>query len=309
MSGLLSVVIPTHDRLDTLLRVLDSLSAQQGAPEFEVVLVDDGSTDGTARTIPERTYPFPFRYFPRPQGGPAKARNFGVGEAKGECVAFFGDDTILDPQCLKIHHEAREAHGGGVAILGYTRWHPELRPTRFMEYINEYGLQFGYKIIPDPARVPFNFFYTSNISLPKRLMTEQGGFDETFPYAAWEDIELAYRMEKAGMVMAYEPRAFALHHHATTIGTFIQRQLKSGLAAATFAQKHPERRDWLGAPLALALPPHAPKVLQWKERLARLFEFTPIPVPVAWYREIMEHAYLEGLREALGTQPFPSKLP
>jgi glycosyltransferase involved in cell wall biosynthesis len=299
MSGLLSAVIPTHNRLDTLLRVLDSLAAQQGAPAFEVVLVDDGSTDATPRTIPRKSYPFPLRYFPRPQGGPAKARNFGVQEAQGETVAFFGDDTILDPLCLRFHHAAREARGGGVAILGYTRWHPDLRPTRFMEYINEYGLQFGFRIIPDPERVPFNFFYTSNVSLPRRLMTEQGGFDETFPYAAWEDIELAYRMEKAGMVMAYEPRAVALHRHPTTIATFLQRQRRSGLAAAAFAAKHPERRDWLGAPLARALPRAMPRPLQWKARVARFFEFTPVPVPVSWYREIMEHAYLMGLNEAL----------
>ncbi len=299
MTPLYSVVIPTHDRLDTLLRVLDSLAAQEGAPPFEVVLVDDGSTDATPRAIPGRAYPFPFRYFPRPQGGPAKARNFGIQEAAGEIVCFFGDDTLLDPGCLRFHHEARASRGGQVAILGYTRWHPDLHPTRFMRYINEYGLQFGYRIIPDPERVPFNFFYTSNVSLPRRLMTDQGGFDETFPYAAWEDIELAYRMEKAGMVMAYEPHAVALHHHATTLDTFARRQQKSGLAAATFARKHPERKDWLGAPLALGLPPGMPRRLRWKERLARLFEFTPVPVPVSWYREIMEHAYLMGLGEAL----------
>ena len=299
MNPIISAVIPTHNRLDTLLRVLDSLAAQKGAPPFEVVLVDDGSTDATPQTIPGRAYPFPFRYFPRPQGGPAKARNFGIKEATGAIIAFFGDDTILDPDCLRLHHEARASRGGQTAILGRTRWHPDLRPSRFMRYINEYGLQFGFSIIPDPEKVPFNFFYTSNISLPRRLLTDAGGFDETFPYAAWEDIELAYRLEQSGMVMAYEPRAVTLHHHPTTIATFIQRQRKSGLAAATFAQKHPERRDWLGAPLALALPSSMPRRLQWKERCARFFEFTPVPVPVSWYREIMEHAYLGGLKEAL----------
>src|SRR5947199_137384 len=80
------------------------------------------------------------------------------------------------------------------ACLGYTGWPPGERVTAFMDYINDYGLQFGYKLIRDGDIVPFNFFYTSNISID-RLVLGHEPFDTTFPAAAWEDIELAFRLD------------------------------------------------------------------------------------------------------------------
>jgi GT2 family glycosyltransferase len=301
MKPLFSVVVPTHDRFDILVRVLQSVEKQAGAPPFEVIVADDGSTDSTPSEIPKLRFPFPFTYLPLPKGGPARARNAGVRSARGNLVAFFGDDTLLDPQCLAQHEAMHDLHGHTTAVLGRVDWAPGLRVTRFMRYINEYGLQFGYAIIPDAEHVPFNFFYTSNISLPRRLLDEAGGFDETFPFAAWEDIELAYRLQKNDqMRIVYAPRALTFHHHPTSILSFLVRQEKSGRSAAVFLEKHPEMEDFLGVPLARALPGAKPLHLRIKTRLARLMEHQPLPVPVGWYREIMEHQYLWGLKRALG---------
>jgi len=304
MTPLFSVIIPTHNRFPVLKRVLQSLEAQAGSPPFEVIVCDDGSTDATPRELPGLRFSFPFTILSLPQGGPAKARNAGVRRAEGAFIAFFGDDTTIKADCLSLHAAAHEARPGSTAILGQVVWARELHVTRFMRYIADYGLQFGYKIIPDPENVPFNFFYTSNISLPRRLFQEAGGFDETFPFAAWEDIELAYRLQKDhGMRMVYEPRAVTFHDHPTSIASFLVRQNKSGQAAAVFREKHPEMDGFLGAPLARGVPDAPSGSLRLKTRVASLMEHLPVPVPVRWYREIMEDAYLRGLRAALRLHP------
>ena len=138
-------------------------------------------------------------------------------------------------------------------MLGYTTWPRELRVSPFLHHINEYGLQFGYGLIRDPEQVPFNFFYTSNVSLPRALLLEAGLFDTTFPHAAWEDIEVAYRLMKRGMRMLYRPEAVARHHHDITFASFRRRQEKAGEAAAIFYRKHPELGDFLAVPQALLL--------------------------------------------------------
>ena len=129
-----------------------------------------------------------------------------------------------------------------MAVLGYTTWPRDLKVSPFLHHINEYGLQFGYGLIEDPESVPFNFFYTSNVSLPRALLLEAGLFDTSFPHAAWEDIEVAYRLMQRGMRMLYRPAAVARHHHDITFASFRRRQEKAGEAAAIFYRKHPGAR-------------------------------------------------------------------
>src|SRR5437763_16280569 len=164
-----SIVIPTYNRLDMLLRVLDALEAQQGAPAFEVVVIDDGSTDDTARVIGARKG---ITFRTQENAGPGAARNHGVSLAKGKFVVFIGDDTVPEPRFLAEHARVhRESDDDPLlACLGYTGWPRGERVTAFMDYINDYGLQFGYKLIEDGDIVPFNFFYTSNISISCRLL-------------------------------------------------------------------------------------------------------------------------------------------
>jgi glycosyltransferase involved in cell wall biosynthesis len=166
-----SVVIPTHDRLEVLPEVLAALERQHGAPEFEVVVVDDGSQQPTAGFLRDWRPPYPHRVLHQPQSGPAVARNAGVRAAGGRWVAFLGDDTVPRADWLREHRRAHRERGDGrLAVIGYTGWHPRMRRTRFLDYINEHGLQFGYALIDDREQVPFNFFYTSNLSLPRQLL-------------------------------------------------------------------------------------------------------------------------------------------
>ncbi|MGZ8795869.1 MAG: glycosyltransferase family 2 protein, partial [Thermoanaerobaculia bacterium] len=227
-----SVVIPTYNRLDMLLRVLDALQKQIDAPELETIVINDGSTDSTDATLRERR---DITYREQANAGPGRARNHGVSLAKGRYVIFIGDDTVPEPRFLAEHARAHRDAGDDrlVACLGYTGWPARARVTAFMDYINDYGLQFGYRLIEDGAIVPFNFFYTSNISIDRELLAANP-FDTTFPSAAWEDIELAYRLDRLGLKIRYNARAVTRHHHPMTVDSFARRQYSVGKSGAIF---------------------------------------------------------------------------
>jgi len=301
MTPALSVVIPTFNRLEILPRVLAALEGQSlDAGMFEVVVVDDGSSDGTAAFLAGHRPGFEFRSFTQPNSGPAGARNRGISDARGERVVFLGDDTVPEPDFLAVHLAAhRQRPGRRIAVLGYTTWPRERRVTPFLHHINEYGLQFGYELIRDPEAVPFNFFYTSNISLPRAAFEENGFFDTTFPDAAWEDIELSYRLSQSGYGIVYEPLAVVRHHHDITFASFRRRQERSGRAAAIFYRKHPELADFLG--VGSAANPDRPPF--WMPAWAALCERWEIPGGRKAIDRVLTADYLRGLGSALADTP------
>ncbi|HEY3203958.1 MAG TPA: glycosyltransferase [Thermoanaerobaculia bacterium] len=295
-----SIVIPTYRRPDTLFSVLDALGRQSDPPAFEVVVVDDGSGDDTARLLAAYRPAYPFRFFSQENGGPAAARNRGVREAKGEIVLFMGDDTVPEPALLSVHGRTHaEPRSFPVAVLGYTTWPRERKVSPFLYHINEYGLQFGYGLIEDSESVPFNFFYTSNVSLPRDLLLEVGLFDTSFPHAAWEDIEVAYRLMQRGMRMLYRPAAVARHHHDITLASFRRRQERAGEAAAIFYRKHPELGNFLAVPLAQRLPDRTPVTRRFLSFWASLGERRDLPGGRWAIDRILREDYLRGLKRGL----------
>ena len=290
-----SVVVPTHNRLPVLTEVLSALVRQEGAPPFEVVVVDDGSTDGTAEWLRSRSFDLSLRVFTQENRGPAAARNTGVAVSAGRWVAFLGDDTVPAVGWLAAHRAAHRRHGDDLhlAVIGYTGWHPRMRVTPFLRYINEHGLQFGYALIRDPEDVPFNFFYTSNLSLSRELLLAEP-FDLRFPYAAWEDIELAYRLKRRGLHLVYEPAATVAHDHPTDLARFAVRQERAGYCAVVFYRLHPELGGFLG--LGPDGPPPLPDGAAQRRRewLVRALQKLPLALPHLW-EDVLRFHYVRGL--------------
>jgi glycosyltransferase involved in cell wall biosynthesis len=300
-----SVVIPTYKRLPMLLRVLDALDAQIDAPEFEVIVIDDGSGDATASVVRERSaknYVLTFRS--QSNAGPGQARNHGVSLAAGRYVLFIGDDTVPEPRFLAEHARGhRDANDDPLmACLGFTGWPPGERVTAFMDYINDYGLQFGYKLIRDGEIVPFNFFYTSNISLDREVL---GGepFDTTFPAAAWEDIELAFRLDARGLKIRYNGRAVTRHYHPMTVDSFTRRQYTVGRSGAIFYRKHPELAGFLGVHELERRTLADERKLSHLRRRARLGERFRVLATNRVFETLMREYYLRGLRDGLDEGP------
>ncbi len=304
MSTQLSVVVPTFNRLEVLPEVLAALGEQIDAPPFEVVVVDDGSTDGTAGWLSSCDLSVPLVFETQENRGPAAARNRGVQLASGEVIAFLGDDTVPLPTWLATHWQAQSEPRGDerpVAVIGYTGWHPRTGTNPFLRYINEYGLQFGYALIDTPNDVPFNFLYTSNLSIPRRLLVEEP-FDEGFPFAAWEDTELSYRLEKRfGLRLVYRSGARVLHDHPTSFERFCERQRRAGYNAVVFYQRHPE----LGSLVGLSKDGPPPEPPAWKRRLgtalARSLQNLPVNTPSLWEGTLRCH-YVRGLHQGWADQ-------
>lgn len=296
-----SVVIPTFDRMDVLPEVLAALRRQREAPPYEVVVVDDGSGHETAAFLERAAREWsggapPLTVRRQPNRGPAAARNAGVERARAPRVAFLGDDTVPSPGWLAAHHEAHERWTDDprpTAVIGYTGWHPRMRLNPFLRYVNEYGLQFGYAIIEDPDDVPFNFFYTSNLSLSRRLLREHP-FHTGFPHAAWEDIEAGYRLTRAGLRIVYQPDATTAHHHPTSLARFAARQEKAGYSAVLFHRLHPELGPFLG--LAPDGPPPVPPALpqRLREGMVRALQLLPVSLPGLW-EDVLRYHYIRGL--------------
>jgi glycosyltransferase involved in cell wall biosynthesis len=292
-----SVVIPTYNRVEMLLRVLDALDGQAGAPPFEVIVINDGSTDDTDAVLSQRPG---ITFRTQPNGGPGRARNHGVSLAKGKFVVFIGDDTVPESAFLaehaRVHRESQD--DPMLACLGYTGWPRGERVTAFMDYINDYGLQFGYKLIKHGDVVPFNFFYTSNISISREVLAAHP-FDTTFPAAAWEDIELAYRLDAKGLKIRYNARAVTRHYHPMTIDSFAKRQYTVGKSGAIFFSKHPDLGHMLGVYELETRTLADEAQLEQLRRIAQRGERFRLLARPKVFEALMREHYLRGLRDGL----------
>jgi glycosyltransferase involved in cell wall biosynthesis len=254
----LSVVIPTKDRADALARTLDALEAQQaGDGRFEVIVVDNGSSDGTVKQVQGRAEntAIPIQLLEQPKRGPAASRIAGAKAASGEVILFLGDDTEPEsPAVLRAHldlHAARPEDTYGV--LGRITWNPHYPVTPFMHWLENGGPQFHYCEIEAGPVAATNYFYSSHASVKRSLFERLGGFDEHFPTAAVEDTELGVRLADAGLELDYHPELLVLHDHPTTPAQSLRRSVAVGRSAALYNQLRPERpHPRLQAPQGLA---------------------------------------------------------
>lgn len=250
----ISVIIPTYNRASTLLRTLKAIRDQSLSPSaFEVIVVDDGSTDSTEEDVRGvmKSDGLNIRYYFQENRKQGAARNLGLKNATMPIVMFLGDDIIPERTFLEEHLKAQRARGccGDTAVIGYTTWPKDMRVTPFMRYVGEYGPQFGFSLIRSPEEaLSFAFFYASNVSLPRALLDKvEYAFDEEFESYGWEDVELGYRLERAGMRLLFCPKAVACHYHPMRTGVFLKRYADAGaVPKALFLRKHPELGWFLG---------------------------------------------------------------
>lgn len=240
----LSVVIPTYQRAALLDRCLSALVTATAVADVEVVVVDDGSTDDTAAVLQRYADRLPLTALVQPRNaGPAAARNRGVQAARADLVLFLDDDVVVTPDLLEMHL-ALHAEAGDplLCILGRVDWHPDLTVTPFMRWLDRSGLQFAYEtwLREGPVDPPYAAFYTANLSVRRDLLMRVGGFDERFPYPAYEDMELAFRLSQQGLRMEYRPAALAWHARAIDLATFRRRMQMVARSAALLGRAAPD---------------------------------------------------------------------
>lgn len=238
----LSVVVPTYQRAALLDRCLTALGACDLAG-VEVVVVDDGSTDGTQQVL-DRHAGLPLTALRQSKNaGPAAARNRGIDAASASLVLFLDDDVVVTPTLLRTHLDLHEAaQDPHLCVLGRVDWHPDLTVTPFMRWLDGSGLQFAYDTWLTEGAVdpPYAAFYTANLSIPTGLLVEAGGFDERFPFPAYEDMELAFRLSHKGLRMDYRPAALAYHARPIDLGVFRRRTAMVSRSAALLRTAAPD---------------------------------------------------------------------
>jgi glycosyltransferase involved in cell wall biosynthesis/peptidoglycan/xylan/chitin deacetylase (PgdA/CDA1 family) len=239
----LSVVVPTHNRRDVLIsRTLPAIFNQDfPADEYEVIVVVDGSTDGTTKALRELRPACALRIFEQPNRGPSAARNTGITAARGELVLFLDDDIICSPDLFRRH---LEAHAGSepVVVHGSISLAPGT-PASILGYANEtwYQEYFGRLDSQNGLKWPEDVYLISNSSLPRATLVACGGFDEHMP--AKEDYELGLRLWKMGVRFRYLPSAMAYELFVKPSGHSLHKDGEIyGRTEVLLCRKHPEYR-------------------------------------------------------------------
>ncbi len=219
---------------------------RQTYTDFEVVVVDDGSTDSTQSQMHDYLLksPLAIRYVGQKNAGPAKARNLGVSLLEPPLCLFLGDDIFASPTLVASHVELHKQYPTlNVAALGLTQWSKTgQKVTPFMQWLGESPIQFAYKDLLSGTHPTWYHFYSSNISVKTELL-KRFPFSQEFPFAAVEDSELGYRLTmQSRLEIKFIPEALASHLHPTTFRQACARMIRVGYSARTFHELWPEHK-------------------------------------------------------------------
>lgn len=223
----ISVVVASYNRRAGLEQLLRALAVQTcAASRFEVVVVDDGSTDGTSDLLARIAVPFSLRGLSQENKGPAAARNLGVAHARGRIVLFL-DDDVVPARGLLAAHELAHGDATNRVVIGPMLPPPTTWKQPAWDRWDAEQLQKQYRAMRDGlfACSPRQF-YTANASVQRVSFQAAGGFDETFRRA--EDVELAWRMSQHGAEFRFEPGAEVVHYAARTFQSWRRNAYQYG---------------------------------------------------------------------------------
>jgi GT2 family glycosyltransferase len=292
-----TIQLCTYNRAALLERVLEACFDQTVADDsYEVVLVDDGSSDETPSAIERARLhaPCAFIVVSQENRGLAGARNSGIARARGERIIFIDDDVLVLPnfvaEHLRSHAASPEAivRGGAIEVESLDELPPPVWSIK-----NYSG----------------NYFWTTNVSAPLATIRAIGGFDESFSEYGWEDIDVGLRLRARGVKAVFNPRALVYHFkpplRASSIEAMVRQARAKARTAVALARLHPHWRAYL----ATGINPAQRRFAAWRRRLGladrlrrRLVdlgerELTPRETRLA--RALANEIYFEELERAL----------
>jgi GT2 family glycosyltransferase len=218
-----TIQLCTYNRAHLLGRVLDACFEQTAPPDgYEVVLVNDGSTDDTAAVIEtaRRRATCAFTVIDQANAGLARGRNAGIARARGERIIFIDDDVLPTPAFVEQHLRSHDRRPDAIvrgAVLNTESF--DRLPTPTWTLANYSG----------------NFFWTSNVSVPRATLERVGNFTESFREYGWEDIELGLRLRAAGVKGVFNRFALAFHYKPRPRTANVEGMLRQARAQARTA--------------------------------------------------------------------------
>ncbi len=276
MAPRFSVVVPTHERRDIVLRTVATL-AEQSYQDFEVIVVDDGSGDGTAAALRALQSPFELTVLEQENRGAGAARNAGAAKARGEILVFIDDDMEADPRMLSEHD--RSQRDGAQLVIGHLPLHPRSPDNLLARGVATWAENRRRRLERSSELSPTELL-TGQMSVRRELFERVGGFDSDITRDGrfgGEDVEFGYRVQRAGGKPVFNPHAVAYQYYDVDPMVFLRRTFEAARAHQELAFRHPERADelrghlrfgsrrarWLFAPLVAA-----PSPLSWPLRAA-----------------------------------------
>jgi glycosyltransferase involved in cell wall biosynthesis len=234
-----SVIIPTYNRKDSLLRTLESLG-QQTYPSnrFEVIIVDDGSTDGTGE-IEAETFPFTLLYFWQSNQGDAAARNFGARQSQADFLVFLDDDILAEPGYLTHLIHAHDLSQNKIVVGTWNLWPAETTP--FSQTLHTSLASDQTHTITE---LPFSDVYSNNMSLRREAYFRIGmmqGLDFSGS-SMWCDLDFTYRAYRQNFEFRRSTKAVCWHrdHSVRTLDVHKKRMRTAAYRAVVLFQKYPE---------------------------------------------------------------------
>lgn len=224
---MLSVIIPTCNRNDLLALCLDHLDPSMQTlnfDQYEVIITDDGKNQQAKQLIKE-IYPWA-KWVAGPQKGPAANRNYGAKNAKGEWLIFIDDDCLPVKQILEVYHHALLNYQHILVFEGCIKADREQRSLAEESPVNETG----------------GYLWSCNFMINKQLfLNDLYGFDEKFPYAAMEDVDLDYRINQNNIKKFFLKDALVIHPWRIQKHMY-QITMKRFMSTLYFLKKHPEKK-------------------------------------------------------------------
>lgn len=227
-----SVIIPTRDRPSAFARCLSSFnSLNYAANAWELIVVNDGgmkSFEGIGEEVYEG---LPLRIINVKAAGPSKARNIGAKAARGDYLAFVDDDCSVTSAWLRQFESGfrmNNCAGLGGQLLNPS---PASVAAATWEHYLEFLIEFFHDENGNALLLP-----TNNVAYRRDIFEALGGFDETFPLAAAEDLEFGYRLVSRGFRQQYYPAAQVWHYHRTTYAGYLRQQFRYGRGGFYLAQ-------------------------------------------------------------------------
>ena len=244
----LSVILCTYSRASLLQMALASLVDQTlDKDSFEVVVIDDGSSDTTREVANSFAGRLPLRYFYQENAGLAAGKNHGIYAAKGKILFFFDDDDIATPRLLEEHLGSHQKYADeSYAVLNYTTWSPRLKATPLMKFITEVGcFLFSYPDIRHGSVLDYRYFWGGRSSCKRSFLIEHGVFNPIFRFGC-EDIELGYRLSHHGLKVVYNAAAVTYMLREVNLDDFYRRLLRQGRSQYRFSSMYDDPRvaEW-----------------------------------------------------------------
>ncbi|MEY2458945.1 MAG: hypothetical protein QOG30_775, partial [Acidimicrobiaceae bacterium] len=238
----ISVLIATYERPALLRSCLASFAEQTlDRSEYEIVVIDDGSTEGDlAALLEEWADELQVLGLRIEHAGRSAAKNLAVFLARAPIVLFFDDDDRAAPDYLERHlagHEQRPSDA--VAMLGHTDWAPELERTPVMHYITDVDrLLFAYERLGDGQELDWRGFWEGRISCKRALLLGHGLHDQRLDYSI--DVEMGWRLASAGLRVIYDSSARSFMARSIDFDAFCDRTEAKGRANSLIAAIHPD---------------------------------------------------------------------